>query len=143
VIIACHREWAARNSVLRYAPDDRNRRWQSIQHRGGSAALIYLNHNESLDCPRPNLEAALHPLKRSTRPDVPMAPVPEAKQKNCPDAGEPSCLVCPHGHGPRSANRLKHLQSRCLASAKLSAPIGLDQTKNFDKAKNRDRLIRE
>ncbi len=30
-----------------------------------------------------------------------------------------------------------------LASAKLIAPIGLDQAKNFDKAKNRDRLIRE
>jgi uncharacterized protein YjbI with pentapeptide repeats len=29
-----------------------------------------------------------------------------------------------------------------LASAKLVAPIGLDQAKNFDKAKNRDRLIR-
>jgi uncharacterized protein YjbI with pentapeptide repeats len=30
-----------------------------------------------------------------------------------------------------------------LASAKLSAPIGLDQARNFDKAKNRERLIRE
>jgi len=30
-----------------------------------------------------------------------------------------------------------------LASAKLIAPIGLDQALNFDKAKNRDRLIRE
>jgi hypothetical protein len=30
-----------------------------------------------------------------------------------------------------------------LASAKLIAPIGLDQAKNFDKAKNRDRLIRQ
>jgi uncharacterized protein YjbI with pentapeptide repeats len=30
-----------------------------------------------------------------------------------------------------------------LASAKLIAPIGLDQAKNFDKAKNRDRLIKE
>jgi hypothetical protein len=30
-----------------------------------------------------------------------------------------------------------------LASAKLIAPIGLDQAKNFDKTKNRDRLIKE
>jgi hypothetical protein len=30
-----------------------------------------------------------------------------------------------------------------LASAKLIDPIGLDQAKNFDKAKNRDRLIKE
>jgi len=30
-----------------------------------------------------------------------------------------------------------------LASAKLIAPIGLDRAKNFDKAKNRDRLIRQ
>jgi uncharacterized protein YjbI with pentapeptide repeats len=30
-----------------------------------------------------------------------------------------------------------------LVSAKLIAPIGLDQAKNFDKAKNRDRLIKE
>jgi uncharacterized protein YjbI with pentapeptide repeats len=30
-----------------------------------------------------------------------------------------------------------------LTSAKLIAPIGLDQAKNFDKAKNRDRLIKE
>jgi uncharacterized protein YjbI with pentapeptide repeats len=30
-----------------------------------------------------------------------------------------------------------------LTSAKLIAPIGLDQARNFDKAKNRDRLIRD
>ena len=30
-----------------------------------------------------------------------------------------------------------------LASAKLIAPIGLDRARNFDKAKNRERLIRE
>ncbi|WP_204310276.1 pentapeptide repeat-containing protein, partial [Enterobacter cloacae] len=30
-----------------------------------------------------------------------------------------------------------------LASAKLGATIGLDQAKNFDKAKNRDRLMRK
>jgi hypothetical protein len=30
-----------------------------------------------------------------------------------------------------------------LASAKLIAPVGLDQAKNFDKAKNRDRLIQK
>ena len=30
-----------------------------------------------------------------------------------------------------------------LVSAKLIAPIGLDQAKHFDKAKNRDRLIME
>jgi uncharacterized protein YjbI with pentapeptide repeats len=30
-----------------------------------------------------------------------------------------------------------------LASAKLIAPNGLDRAKNFDKAKNRERLIRE
>jgi len=30
-----------------------------------------------------------------------------------------------------------------LASAKLIAPIGLDQARNFDKAKNRDRLIKQ
>jgi uncharacterized protein YjbI with pentapeptide repeats len=29
-----------------------------------------------------------------------------------------------------------------LASARLSAPVGLDRAKNFDKVKNRDRLIR-
>jgi hypothetical protein len=29
-----------------------------------------------------------------------------------------------------------------LASVKLTGPIGLDRAKNFDKAKNRDRLIR-
>jgi uncharacterized protein YjbI with pentapeptide repeats len=30
-----------------------------------------------------------------------------------------------------------------LASARLVAPIGLDTAKNFDKAKNTDRLLRE
>jgi uncharacterized protein YjbI with pentapeptide repeats len=30
-----------------------------------------------------------------------------------------------------------------LASAKLIAPIGLDKAKNFDNAKNRERLIRQ
>ncbi len=30
-----------------------------------------------------------------------------------------------------------------LASTKLIAPVGLDQAKNFDAAKNRDRVIRE
>jgi uncharacterized protein YjbI with pentapeptide repeats len=30
-----------------------------------------------------------------------------------------------------------------LASAKLIAPVGLDRAKNFDKAKNRERLITE
>ena len=30
-----------------------------------------------------------------------------------------------------------------LASAKLIAPIGLDRAKNFDMAKNRDRLIKQ
>jgi uncharacterized protein YjbI with pentapeptide repeats len=30
-----------------------------------------------------------------------------------------------------------------LASVKLIAPVGLDRARNFDKAKNRDRLISE
>jgi uncharacterized protein YjbI with pentapeptide repeats len=30
-----------------------------------------------------------------------------------------------------------------LASARLVAPIGLDAARNFDKAKNTDRLLRE
>jgi len=30
-----------------------------------------------------------------------------------------------------------------LASAKMIAPVGLDEARNFEKAKNRDRLIRE
>jgi hypothetical protein len=30
-----------------------------------------------------------------------------------------------------------------LVSAKLIAPIGLDRARNFDKVKNRDRLIQE
>jgi hypothetical protein len=60
VIIACHRELAARNSVLRYitVPNDRNYGSQCIEHRGGSAALIYVKYSG--------------------------APVPEVKENNLP-----------------------------------------------------------
>lgn len=48
------------------------------------------------------------------------------------------------GANPFASQMLRaRLDGADLASAKLSAPIGLDQTKNFDKAKNRDRWIRE
>jgi hypothetical protein len=42
-----------------------------------------------------------------------------------------------------TALRAARATTLALASAKLVAPIGLDEAKNFDKAKNRDRLIKQ
>jgi hypothetical protein len=66
VIIVCHREWTARNLVLTSLGAWTIGNCISIQPRGESAALIYVK------CPG--------------------GCVPEVKEKNLPDAGEPSCL---------------------------------------------------